>query len=96
MSGAPDDLPHKLRKFDWYRSAMLINEDRASTADSWGKLPLHIALGNRQVTPIAIIHDLILVRAAAAAAAAVRRRRRPCALPSEAPNPPPLASRASL
>lgn len=61
MSGAPDDLPHKLRKFDWYRTAMLINEDRASTADGWGKLPLHVALGNRQVTPIAIIRDLVLV-----------------------------------
>eukprot|EP01050_Picozoa_sp_SAG11_P019704 SAG11_NODE_3185_length_2625_cov_1.849960_1_plen_49_part_00 len=33
MSGAPDDLPHKLRKFDWYRTAMLINPERASDAD---------------------------------------------------------------
>ena len=103
MSGAPDDLPHKLRKFDWcamslpppllylavrrsptarqfdagrsflshrafycaaggrYRSAMLINLDRASLPDLWGKLPLHLALGGRQITPLAIVRDLLLV-----------------------------------
>lgn len=61
MSGAPDDIFHKIRKCDWYRTAALVSPAKAREVDKMGfkGLPLHLALGNRQLVPEDIVNDLI-------------------------------------
>jgi hypothetical protein len=38
MSGAPDNIFHKIRKFDWYRTAELISPAKAREIDVMGKI----------------------------------------------------------
>jgi hypothetical protein len=68
MSGAPDDIFHKIRKFDWYRTAQLISPETARKVDVQGQggMALHLALGARQVVPEDICFDLLLANPEAA------------------------------
>ena len=63
------DIFHKIRKFDWYRTAMLISPHTAHQFDKMGRggNPLHVALGARQVVPADIIYDLLEANPGAAA-----------------------------
>ena len=63
------DIFHKIRKFDWYRTAMLISSHTAHQFDKMGRggNPLHVALGARQVVPADIIYDLLEANPGAAA-----------------------------